>query len=294
MHHVHVIFTGIIALISSGQGGSMTAVVLNSPSAVVASDGSSIPPHVGWIMIEQAMLAEGSAKPDRVLDHDGVPAALYLLRGEEIRVGGMPAQDLVLVDGLPSSGETAVAANRSFLHWAARMREIWPGDHALNPAYLDSDPDSRLVSGRMLLSGGSLSTDYVGDRVWEFRPAAARNRVRHALAQQIEYGFDAAGAAEIVLRKFGSEETRVIRLEGDDVRLLVGNTPEEDIVPTGAHRHETIDHHFELYYRLFEAAPAFKPIPYLVDDGTRHPVGPRFGAAPYRTGGSNCPPLLIE
>jgi|GEM_PF-5285448 len=294
MHHVQVIFTGIIALISSAsQNGSMTAIVVNAPAAAVASDGSAIPPHVGWIMVEQALLAEGSATPDRIVTHDGVPAAVFILRGEEIRMNAAPADDLVLVDGLPSSGDVATAANRSFLHWAARMREIWPGEHALNAAYTESDPDPQLVSGRMLLSGGTLSTDYVGDRVWEFRPAAARNRVRHALAQQIAYGFDAV-SPEIVLKKFRSNDTRVIRLNGGDLRIMVGNTPQEDIEPAGAHVHETVDHHFELYYRLFATPPASKPIPYLIDDGDHSPIGRKLVAEPHRTGGSNCPPLLIE
>src|SRR5436305_4029878 len=100
MHHVHVIFTGIIALVSSTQqNGSMTAVVVNSPAAAMASDGSPIPPHAGWIMVEQAKLADGSAAPDRIVNHDGVPAAVFLLRGEEIRMNAAPADDLVLVDG---------------------------------------------------------------------------------------------------------------------------------------------------------------------------------------------------
>src|ERR1043165_681302 len=206
MHHVHVIFTGIIALISAAsQNGSMTRIAVSAPAAGLASDGSAIPPHVGWIMIEQAMLAEGSATPNRLVTPDGGPAALFIRRGEEIRMNAAPADDLVLVDGLPSRGDVATAANRSFLHWAARMREIWPGEHALNAAYLESDPDPQLVSGRMLLSGGTLSTDYVGDRVWEFRPAAARNRVRHALAQQIEYGLRPV-SPPIVLEEMRSDE----------------------------------------------------------------------------------------
>ena len=294
MHHVHVIFTGIIALISSApQNGSMTAVVLNAATASVAADGTAIPPHVGWIMVEQAKLAEGSAAPDRVVTHDGVPTAVYILRGEEIRLNAAPADDLVLVDGLPSSGETASAANRSFLHWAARTREIWPGDHALNSAYLDADPDPQLVSARMQLSGGALSTDYVGERVWEFRPGP-RNRVRHALAQQIAYDLNAAGAIEITLRTFRSNAARVIRLKDGDAQLLVGNTPENEIESTAMHVHETVDHHFELYYRLFAAPPAEKPIPYLIENGNRRPGGPRFVPTPNFIMGGNCPPLLID
>jgi hypothetical protein len=113
------------------------------------------------------------------------------------------------------------AANRSFLHWAARLREVWPGELRAN-------------------------------------------------------------------------EARVIRLTGDEVRLMIGNTPEQDIEPTGVHVHETADHHFELYYRLFATPPAVKPIPYAVDEREPVRVRPKLVVEPHRAGGVNCPPLLIE
>jgi hypothetical protein len=287
MSHVDLILTGIIAILGATNEAPTTAVVLNASRPTPASNGTTIPAHVAWLSVDATLVASDSAAPDRVLNGQ----AIYLLRGESIAVARHVPKDLVLVDGVPNNARVVSEENRRFLHWAARMREIWPGEHALNPAYTQRDPDPAMVAARVEINGGELATNYVSDIVWEFRPVKGSTPVTQPLAQQLDYAFDIDGPVILELRKFRSDEMRSIRLTSTSARVRVGNSLEEDIQPSGTHRHLSVDTHFELYYQLFAEPPAERPIPVQVP-GAPRPAPRRI--QPLSPEGANCPPLILN
>ena len=295
MSHAQIVFTGILVFVTAMGNAPTTVIGINATEPVMASNGQEIPAHVTWLYFEAGDLAADSpVRPDEVVEWSGRSYGLVRLRGESVRVSSAVAdRDLEIVDGVPGDDDLGpTAANSKFLYWVPRLRDVYPGEHALNPAYLAKSPDPDLVTMRFELPRGTLRTGFITPDKWEFRPSI-ETPIRRELAQEVILDVATTAPLALTLQDFRTKSERVLKFNRRDPVVTIGNTPEFDIFPDGSHAHTmAVDHHFELYYRVYKEPPAVKPIPNRIEGG-RVPGGGRFRVAVNRPSGVNCPPARV-
>jgi hypothetical protein len=277
MGAAQILFTGIISFVSAMNGDPMAAVAVNASVATLSADGTTIPAHRAWIRFELDDLADDSAvRPDRVVDRDGVTYGVVFLHGENVRIANrMLDADLTLEDGIPADPEAPTAANEHFLYWVPRMRDMLGTTPRLDPAYVDRDPSPELIAMRFELTRGHLATTRLAPAIAEFQPRLGSG-LRRAVAQEVGLDLQLDGPLVLELAKFRSGEARTLRFRSLATKVLIANSPEEELAPS-AHVHDaSIARHYELYYRFLLDPPDRKPIPVAVQssspDGRRRMV----------------------
>jgi hypothetical protein len=167
----------------------------------------------------------------------------------------------------------------------------------LDSRYLASPFDPRIVSARMTLETGTLSAMTPHEkRKWRFLPSNQKyNNVPYAkeglISDQAVLTVEAQNPIRLVITRQSPEpsESPLKLTLRSGAHVEVGNMPMDDIVnlktPVPG---ETVDHHFGLFYTMFERPlPTDPPVPQLAteqDWPTWTGGGPRH----------NCPPLADE
>lgn len=290
MTYAEIVFTGIITFITPTDGRPATAVALNVPEPVASSRGDTIPAHVTWLRFDLNDLeADSPVQPDAVVELGGRQHGVVFLRGEEVSVATPSTNsDLVIVDGIPGDGELPTPQNKEFLYWVPRLRDILGRELAINPAYLDRQPNADLLAMRFELNRGRLSTSLVPPVAWEFRPMLS-TPFRRAMAQEVALRIALGGPLTLKLTRFGGSASRLVKFVRADTRVMIGNTPHANIAGGTLHEHgANVDHHFELYYRILAEPPHTVPLPYR--SITSFERGGRRRVISHGGNGMNCGP----
>ncbi len=283
---VQLVFTGICSLLI-GEDGSPAAVM---PNARNSSHGA----HIPWIIIAKRNWA---GAPPFQLEHDGQIA--WFLGNEDISLEGATPGPVTKYDD-KDYGQQPTPQNAASIHWATPAKKVLTDDEIKAAYLMPGDPAA--VSQWLHLPGGVLRTAAVRDCVWDLKAEAPGSPVvlTQALAQEVELvtQVQATDRVTLVSRDMdsGNEIRRDVLLTGQDsIRILFGNTPEDDVFPNKPP--QPVDHHFFIYRRVFKNAPTHDkwPIPHMVPG--RCPANARVHVskmpAPERLNGQNCPPILV-
>lgn len=258
---VHIIITGICALLTSG--GLPTDVLLpaNPPPAVhTSTKDHASNEHFAWLLFEKDALADPSLPMFERHKNDADDKFRFVrLDNEGIAFEPSPKDaSIAVVDGIPSDREnpTEDPTTQSLISWVPDM-------HAIAPRFrVKSKVD---LVAHMPVPGGTFSTNLVKrDCIWDFKPTPPRPYVQ-ALAEEVDWNFTVPRKSlKIVLTKFDRSGSREIQLKDASwAYVTLGNTTHDDIVATGVRcdPKEIKDEHFELFYELSEPLTS-RPIPH--------------------------------
>jgi hypothetical protein len=243
---VRVIITGICAILRDYKRLLLPNALRTSKS----SDGTVLPPHHAYIMYR---LSENQLPTPYDHSDDHGLAAIFL-NGDEIVIKGEPYTPPEDPGKIPT---------------VASMEDISPGIQLSSAALQPPDKLSHaLISAYFPLDKGKFSAPNPPDRRrWHFFPQRGKP-IQGPLAQKVTYRIDLdASQLKIALRAFGSGGSAQDILwlkpkEGDEVTILLGNTPFDDIFPKDETAQPPLgpDAHFEIYYRL-ASNPGSYPLP---------------------------------
>lgn len=253
---VNVVISGICLLVPGSRNEATRMTCPNATTGGISSTGSPIPPHFPYLIIDEANLADPkSAATATFRFGTNGKQLVWILDSAAISIKELPT----------STGEVADLAA------AADLSQIWPASGKVKAAYWDIARNPDKVSARFDLRGARVTTGKPGAVTWEFQPKQTPQSVVQRAADELIARFDLP-AATIQIRNYGTTakyETVEIPLRaepGRAARVEVGNAPLNDVLllPSSAsHKHAM--HDFELFYRLFERAPARPPIPIMKD-----------------------------
>lgn len=281
MHHIQVIFTGIVLLLGPDRVSQhVTAVLVNGTQASVASDGTALPAHYAWLRFPlDALDGASTAVVDRTVTIDGHEYGVVLLKGVSVALPESDDRDLILDDGVPGDVAAATADNARFLWWVSHIGQLWEGSHTLRDGVAGPHPDPQLLSARVSLNRGTLATDTLTEENVAFTTSTRISP--HPIAHTVALTLNARSRRFVIRLDSFDGSTRERRLvlnapkNGDDLRLMIANTTAEDPEGGSYHVHNGPDRHYELYYRLFVDAPADMPVPIFNPTSSSRRLQPR-------------------
>jgi hypothetical protein len=207
-----------------------------------------------------------------------------------------------VVDGIPKDPKTPDGSQTSgsLFHWVAHMTNIAPG------AKLKKQ---RSLAAAVDVFGGTFSAAHaVPGCIWEFLPEPTKPYVQ-VLAQEVDWKFNipTSDPISIVLTKFDGSAQRTIALKkmAGPIYIVLGDTPEADIVPQGKPCSDDLqDDHFAVYYTMLKKLSkhpipnkpktvALKSAEFNSFEASLLTVTMSQPGPPLRGGGANCPPALI-
>ncbi|MBV8520124.1 MAG: hypothetical protein JO197_22210 [Acidobacteria bacterium] len=254
MKDVHIIFTGITALVPDDTGAT-----------VILKNFSDAPePHQAYVLAESAALQPGSTRvPDEIDNHrrlKKVPATLsaFYLDGKALSIDEMP--------------QTGFSMNTLYI---LPMTAAVPNPvHARFSQTVFASTNPRIVSGRLKLTGGHLSATWVAPKFkWGF---AEEGPFDQFIAQDVCLNFQ-TDKEFITLRMTDAAGTDVLKIGSvgglNTIEVRIGNVPSEEIIlddELDGMSDCEVDRHFPLYYTMCHTPPP-APLRYLY--GHTDPVG---------------------
>jgi hypothetical protein len=247
MYDVHIVYTGIVALVQR-RFGNVTAVLKN----LTGSPNS----HQAHILAETSRV--GTNRPPSIsgnhrLDPQRRLSAWYL-QGDEIRVANT------------INGGSGVSTNASYV---IQMSDVFYdyGIH-FSPALLTTN-DPTLIAGRMQINSGALSATWVDPQwYWDFvRLNGMRKPDHQFIAEEVCLNFSIPEQPLLleVTRATGSYMLAVAANAEGRIEVRIGNQPVEDIIlpphpkdcdPT---KPDCPDADFPMYYDMAEVIPSVAP-----------------------------------
>jgi hypothetical protein len=283
-----VAFTGLVALVSGGNGAPGQALLVDA-KGIGEVGGISLPEHAPTLVVSMADLANAeSSGPTRVIagGSAGVEQiGLWDLTGSEVRIRAEGATGTGLRCYQPSDGESS---------WPNVPRDVndpgaWRdcrfvpdmtalvGDGRIDPSLLGSTESvptalPRSVAARVHLDAGLLegalpSHESFRSDLFEFRKNGSEP-VQQPLTDTVRWTLD-TGAAAIVIDitpvSGGPAKRLLLAPSATPHRLFISNLPSEN--PSHAHTAMSDDEvsalHFGAYYKLLRNRPADDAVPEL-------------------------------
>jgi len=250
-----VVVTGVCALVSD-DAGSWTAVMPQAREATLGrntdrGNSSIIPIHRPYLSVEMGsnvVFTKASRTPDlRFRSGDnlkgGPETAVFFLDDERLTIqADMTGVDQTSEqDSIVRLGAVCGSANRPTIN---------------NPDQVTA----RVQIGPGILQAGRLTPGY-----WTFEPPREGTDTvlsprRWAQEVLLVYRLD----GDVVSLESANPAKGPIRMQAEgDLRIEIGNASVEDIIKVGQHHHDTIDPHFELFYRLIGDHDGQLHIPHL-------------------------------
>jgi hypothetical protein len=283
-----VAFTGLIALVSGGNGGPGQALLVDAKE-VGRVGGIALPQHAPTLVVSMPELANAeSSAPTRVIaaGSEGVEqVGLWDLTGSEVRVRAAVTVGTGLRLYQPADGESSwpnvprdvndPAAWRD-PRFVPSMKAVL-GDGRIHPSLLgsiDSVPTElpRSVAARIYLDAGILegalpSHESFRSDLFEFRKNGSEP-ARQALTDTVRWTLN-TGADAIVIDitpvAGGPAKRLVLAPSANPHRVFISNLP--SVNPSHDHLTMTDDEigtlHFAAYYKLLMNAPADEALPAL-------------------------------
>jgi len=288
MVEVQLVFTGICTFLR-GEDGWPAAVMPNARQDMHH-------PHIPWMIINKRNW-DGSVK----FDEERGDLGAWFLANEDMWLESSTQGAVTKYDD-HDYGEQPTPGNAASIHWVTPAGRVLEKPPELEAAYL-APGDPKATAQWFHLPEGVLRTAAVRDCVWDLKAEAPGSKpvLTQALAQEVALVTQVPALDTVTLASIDMDTKQGIRrtliLDGSDtIRVLLGNTPLEDVFPDNTPPEEK-DHHFYIYRRMFKDAPDHShwPIPNKVIG--RCPdaaavLALRQPLAPERLGGHNCPPLL--
>jgi hypothetical protein len=290
---LRIFFAGLIAFVPSRDGRVLNVLVVDSGAGETTSDGMPVPRHHALLLARAggcsgACTIDNSVAAGLLFPRAGSAGkrflAAALARGSAWELA---ASDLEIAGGAaPFSPSPPVLGE---LSQVADLGRIVPGAGVVNPGLLGCQPPKGLISARLRLRAGTISTQRLAriggqEPVFGFKTLAGGGEVvgySQPIADWLVAEIEVPGdEVEIVERNFETQEVRTMRLspQGGPVELALLNVPEPPApMPGGGRAADAVDSapgaHFEQYYKLAKTPPpaALRPVP-QARDGERSPA----------------------
>jgi hypothetical protein len=266
--------------------------VATQATAGIAGAHAIIPPHHAFLRVLNAALVKCgpsnpvpncSDAPDLQFGEGPGAQYVYLLQSDSIVVDGAPLPEKADLTFHPAHPDDPLNPKRDYVHFEKDegksvdyiiKQNAFSDTTPIDPKYFDIEHNPTAVAARLDLTTGILfAKDVDLDDVWEVTPGPDEpTYVAQPLAQEAATRVTLSGdTATIRLHSYrvdpaippdSARRDRKIMVkplaDGTMISVLLGNTPLEELVPNRPdleHFEKGMDHHFELYYRMFPGGP---------------------------------------
>jgi hypothetical protein len=244
--------------------------------------------HTPFLAVNMRYAVQDVPDPLEILDPDFI---VGLGGGKEIGLWSLSGLEVVPPPGVSARPVASYAGEPG----AVIMKNI-TGNGRIQGRYVQGDLPSAEVSGRVLLSGGTLK--YPGspfDIPWTFCPVLREPPPAQRLTERVAYELEVTEEARIkvVLRHpkapAGAQQHAVFvssadLADGGGYTLAISNLPSFREERATANQEVVVAHHFSHFYRLLEEPIEGENLPL-----PRRPRGPTGGSW-----GSFCPQALYD
>jgi len=290
-----VAFTGLMALVGSGDGRPVDVLLLDAP-ALGEVRGVALPAHAPTLVVSLNDLANpDTSAPTRIVAGRTGPAGrvqqlgLWDLSGAEVRIRTQGEAGEGVRFFRPAEGETSwpeppknVADPSAWrdIRYVADMESL-VGDGRIDPRLLreEGGADNRLprsIAARIRLDAGLIEAGipsqsaYQDDR-FEFAGGGSHPAVRQALTDTVRWTLrtgDSAVSIDIIPVNGGPTSRLLLAASAEPHSVYVSNLPVKNL-PSGHAHHGISDEemaalHFGAYYELLLRQPTGRPLPTLL------------------------------
>lgn len=282
--------TGLCGFVKNPNGRRVRVVLVNAFDHRASGGGFHHEPHEALLLVDNENVPQRPSKGAdfKFVDEQDRRAVIqaFRLRGVDLSFTASP-------NGFsyePRTEPECPDQDQAGFDWISKMSDVGAGVMRRDALV---GTNSRLVLGRLLLTGGHFSTtsfrvvpaDGAGTEIvrWQFRNSLGTSMgERRALAEEtmIEFGISTSSPWGIVFREFGGNATTLF-LEPDAnnlVQLWLVNLPLLNVLGVFEGNREAPETHFLYYYDLSSGGQFFP-----------HPVMPRCTRGGGGLTGPKCP-----
>jgi hypothetical protein len=304
---LRIFFSGLMTFVPSHDGKVLTVLLVNSGQGEHSSTMSSIPEHRALVLVHAESCDGACTTHDGAVSsflYPGVAApaaadslvnavsggAVWQLSGSNLTFG-TPTDGVTLVhdSGASTKSSPGNDTELSDFGWVASLHAIDPAAGNLLPSVLSPNPPRQLITARVVLKSGKVSTYSVVEiggqaKPIEFRPVGGTSdkAYRRALANWVEAEIEVPGKDITIFEKTFDDKSvkRKMTLVPHDgvVEMAILNIPQ----PTRRSGPPGPGTHFARYWDLVDHPPAqserpIPQVPAVAPDEARAaatPIGP--------------------
>lgn len=292
---ITIFFTGLCYL--SNQGAAVNVVFPNASVSRVAetreADGTQmiIPSHRVYLRYRLDQVSGGNTTPNvkftrKDLNGQDVLYAAYLLSGELVDVKMSPdgSQPLAFASTSVTPSSPPTKKDRLPFSMVVNIRsDVTKNAGKPKPNVLNPLPaDVAVVAGRLDIKLGNLAASFVNSsQVWRFKPDADNPTRDFILPQAVAWDVktttdEVTFAFTPIAPNMPPAHSLTLKENGKPLDIEFGNAPIDDLVTSNPR--QSPDHHFEVYYSLLDARPAYLVVPHI------RVLSPEGGNCPPSTG----------